>query len=369
MASPFLGGPERQALGVAKHTRGEMESVFLSFAERGSAQAFLDEARNHGFQSKSLVHNTPRFFACVQEVADELRRLRADLLCCSGYKPDLVGWRAARRVGVPVVSISHGWTSATWRVRGYEMLDKLALRWMDAIVCVSKAQADKVRAAGVPGAKVAIIENAIGEEAFVEPQRDTRAEMCGWFNQPPRWLIGAAGRLSPEKGFHVYVEAAALVLQQRPEAGFILFGDGPLRGKLEKLVAERRMKRHFILAGFRNDLCRLLPNLDINVISSFTEGLPVILLEAGAAGAPTVATSVGGIPEVIDEGQSGYLVSSGDSAALAKRVVDLLDNDTQRLAMGQAARERVRKDFSFVEGGRRYHELFQRLVGAYGIHD
>src|SRR5262249_23209597 len=155
----FYGGPERQMLGLARHLQGDVESIFLSFAERGLAQVFLDEAARHGFQARALVHNAPRFLACIREVADELRRLKADLVCCSGYKPDLIGWRAARRVGIPVVSVSHGWTSATWKVRLNEWFDKVALRWMDAVVCVSKAQADKVRAAGVVESKIAVIQN------------------------------------------------------------------------------------------------------------------------------------------------------------------------------------------------------------------
>jgi glycosyltransferase involved in cell wall biosynthesis len=364
MASPFYGGPERQMLGLARHLPSEVESIFLSFAERGLAQAFLDEARRHGYEGKSLDYNTPRYFACVREVAGELRRLQADLLCCSGYKPDLVGWRAARRAGVRVVAVSHGWTSATWKVRCYEKLDKIVLPRLDAVVCVSKAQADKVRSAGVPDAKIAIIQNAVGAEAFVEPNAEKRDEMARWFAQPPRWLIGAAGRFSPEKGFAVFVEAAALIAAQRPEAGFVLFGDGPLRADLERLIAQRGLQGQFVLAGFRNDLSRFLPNLDVAVMSSHTEGLPVILLEAGAAGVPSVATAVGGIPEVLDDGQNGYLVPAGDSSALAQRIVALLDNEPQRLAMGRAARDRVRHDFSFTAMSRQYYELFKKLVGG-----
>jgi glycosyltransferase involved in cell wall biosynthesis len=316
----------------------------------------------HGFETKTLVHNTPRFFSCIREVADELRRLRADLLCCSGYKPDVIGWRAARQVGIPVVSISHGWTAATWKVRCYERLDRCILRWMDAVVCVSKAQAEKVRAACVPETKIAVIQNAIGADAFVEAHAGKRAEMAQWFTQPPRWIIGAAGRFSPEKGFAVLIEAAAVVARQRPEAGFVLFGDGPLRGELERLIAARGLQRKFVLAGFRNDLSSLLPSLDVNVISSYTEGLPVVLLEASAAGVPTVATAVGGIPEVLDDGQNGYLVPAGDAPALGERIIALVDNEAQRRALGEAARARVRRDFSFTAMSQAYHELFRKLV-------
>jgi glycosyltransferase involved in cell wall biosynthesis len=361
MASPFYGGPERQVLGLARHLPSEVTTAFLSFAERGLAQAFLDEARQHQFEAKALVYNTPRFFACVREVADELRRLKADIVCTSGYKPDLIGWRAARRVGIPVASISHGWTGATWKVRVYESLDRCILRRLDAVVCVSKAQAEKVRVAGVPEATIVTIQNAIGEDAFVEPNTEARAEMAGWFAQPPRWIVGAAGRLSPEKGFNVLIDAAASVIGQLPEAGFVIFGDGPLRQELKSQVGACGLQGRFVFAGFRKDLPRYLPNLDLGVMSSYTEGLPVALLEMGAAGVPNVATAVGGIPEVIDDGTSGLLVPPGDAAALAKPIGALLAYEPRRVAMGNAARERVRRDFSFAAMARQYHELFKKL--------
>ena len=362
MASPFYGGPERQVLGMARNLPSEVESVFLSFAERGLAQPFLDEAVRHGFTAKALRHNTPRYFACVAEVADELRRQQANLLCCSGYKPDLVGWRAARRVGIPVMSISHGWTAVTWKVRFYESLDRWILHRFDAVACVSQAQADKVHRAGVAESKIAVIRNSIGPEAFVEPNAAVRAELEAWFAEKPRWLIGAAGRFSPEKGFAIFVEAAALVAKQWPGAGFVLFGDGPTRPEVERLIAAHGLHGKFILAGFRTDLIRFLPNLDLGVMSSFTEGLPVILLELGAAGVPTVATAVGGIPEVIDDGQDGCLVPAGNPQALASRIIAMLDRDARCLAMGQAARTRIKRDFSFAAMGRRYHELFRKLT-------
>src|SRR5438046_56109 len=102
MASPFVGGPERQVLGVARHLRPSVRTTFLSFAERGLARPFLNEARDQGFEAIELRHNAPRILASIAEVAGELRTRGADLVCCNGYKPDLIGWRAARRAGVPV---------------------------------------------------------------------------------------------------------------------------------------------------------------------------------------------------------------------------------------------------------------------------
>lgn len=363
LASPFVGGPERQVLGLARHLPASFRTSFLSFAERGLARPFLDEARRAGFEATELHHNAPRLAACVGEVADELRRRGADVLCVSGYKPDLVGWRAARRAGVPVVAIAHGWTAATLKVRCNELIDRVVLRWMDAVVCVSAAQAARVRRALVPQRKVVIIPNAIAAEAFAPPDPAYRSALLKLFPTPPRQIVGAAGRLSPEKNFALFVDAAARVAAQCPDVGFVVFGDGPLRDSLLERIAGLGLTDRFVLAGFRTDLGKYLPHLDLAVLSSTTEGLPVILLEAFAAGVPMVATAVGGVPEVLEDGRSGYLVRSGDVAALAGRIVDVLRDDDARRAMGRHAQAHVQAHFSFEQQARQYQELFARVTG------
>jgi glycosyltransferase involved in cell wall biosynthesis len=362
LASPFVGGPERQVLGLAQALPSQYRTTFLSFAERGLARPFLEQARADGFEAIELKENFPRLGRAIREVADHLRRLRADVLCCSGYKPDIVGWRSARRVGIPVAGIAHGWTGVTFKVRLYEAADAFALRYMDAAVCVSEAMAHRVLAAGVPGSKVVVIRNALDASPYDRIDPDCRQRVRSFFGSPPALIVGAAGRLSPEKGFDVLVEAAALVGGQRRDVGFLLFGDGPMRPELEQQVARLGLEGRFIFAGFRTDLDRLLPGLDLAVLSSHTEGLPVAVLEAQAAGLAVVATAVGGTPEVIVEGQTGWLVPPANPAALAERIVEALANDPRRQAMGQAGRQRVRDEWTFTAQAAQYERLFERLT-------
>jgi glycosyltransferase involved in cell wall biosynthesis len=361
MASPFFGGPERQMLGLACSLPADYRTVFLTFAEGGRCQPLLEQVHRHGFEGSALQHNFPRVARAAREVARELRRLRADVLCCSGYKPDLIGWLAARQAGVPCVSISHGWTSATLKVRFNEMLDRLVLRWMDAVVCVSEGQAVKVRRTGIPADRIVVIRNAVGTDAFAGPDPARRKELEALFPTPPRRLVGAAGRLSPEKGFARLIEAAALVTRAEPDTGFVVFGDGPLRETLAGQIAAHGLADRFVLAGFRTDLERWLPQLDLAVLSSLTEGLPVILLEALAAGVPAVSTAVGGTPEVIEDGFNGYLVPPDDAKALAHRILDTLRDDAARRAMGERGRQRVREHFTFRTQSLQYQRLFQGL--------
>jgi len=362
-ASPFFGGPERQMLGLAQALPSTYRSVFLSFAERGLAQPFLEHVRTAGFAAHTLSENTPQLRRAAREVADHLRRERAAVLCCNGYKPDIIGWLAARQAQVPVVCVAHGWTAASRKVRLYEMADRWVMRWSDCTVCVSTAMATKLRQAGVPGSRMVVIRNAIQTANLERPDPAYRDLLRGFFPQAPARIVVAAGRLSPEKGFDQLVEACSLLRRDHRNVGFVLFGDGPMRHALTEQIAARQLQQSFLLAGFRTDVERYLPHADLAVNSSFTEGLPVVVLEALAAGVPVVATAVGGTPEVIDNGKHGFLVPAGDPAALAHGIWDALSDEKRRKSMGERGRQRVQAEFTFATQAQQYQHLFARLIG------
>ena len=352
-------------LGLAGTLPDSYRSVFLGFAEGGRARPFLGEAGRAGHSVVELRENAPRYRAAICEVAGHLRDLRAEVLCCHGYKPDILGLAAARRAGVPVVGVSRGWTGATWKVRLNERLDRLCLRRMDRVVCVSEGQAVKVRRAGVAPDRVVVVRNAIDAGRFDRIDPSGRDELLAMFpGPPPGCVVGAAGRLSPEKGFGVLVEAAASVAREHPDAGFVLFGDGPLRDDLERAVASAGLSGRFVLAGFRDDLDRLAPHFDLLALPSFTEGLPNVALEAAAAGVAVVATAVGGTPEAVEDGVNGLLVPPGDPRALAGRIADLLGDEEARREFGRRGRDRIRSEFTFEAQAAQYAALFHELAGA-----
>jgi len=362
LASPFYGGPERQVLALANELRGRHDSLFLSFAEGGRAKAFLDEAKDCGFEAIELRENWPHIFRAGREVAEHLREHGANILCTSGYKPDILGLRAARLTGIPAVAIAHGWTGATWKVRLNELLDRWAMTKYDAVVGVSEMQSARVRRACVAAEKIVTIPNAVALNLANPRNAESRHELENLFDSPPRLLVAAAGRLSPEKGFDVLVDAAAQVLRTSDDVGFLLFGEGPLREAISEQIQRYGIAERFVLAGFRKDLQTLLPNVDVLVMSSHTEGLPVILLEALAAAVPVVVTAVGGIPEVIEHGVQGFLVAPRDAKALAARVGQLLQNEEMRARMQAAGPERIATEYNTPLQAERYQALFTRLL-------
>lgn len=360
-ASTFFGGPERQMLGLARALPRNYQSLFLSFAEGGRSRPFVDEAQRQGFEARMLAHDTPHLWAAVAELADCLRQKKADILCCHGYKANLLGLIAARRAQVPVVAVSRGWTGETLKVRLYEALDRFTYRFMDRVVCVSQGQALRVRQLGIPEERLTVIHNAIHAERFSNPDPADRQRLLAYFPHRPSRMVCAAGRLSPEKGFDVLILAAKQVIAHDPCAGFILFGDGFLRDDLMRRIEREGLTHNFVLPGFCADLDRFLSFVDLLVLPSYTEGLPNVVLEACAAGVPVVATAVGGTPEVVQDGVNGYLVPSGEPAMLARRILDVLTDEETRCSLGRQGQARVASHFSFAAQSVHYQRLFAEV--------
>jgi glycosyltransferase involved in cell wall biosynthesis len=247
-------------------------------------------------------------------------------------------------------------------VKLYESLDRWSLRRMDRVVCVSEGQAEKVRAAGVKKEKISVIHNAIRPERFECVKPENRDKLKEFFPKAPELIVGAAGRLSPEKGFGILVDAAAEVAHEMPNVGFVLFGNGPLKASLDQRIAASGLREKFILAGFRSDLDDFLPHFDLFALPSFTEGLPNVILEAFAAGIPVVATAVGGTPEIVEHGQNGFLVPPGDPIALARSIFKSFDIGHRGKEMAAQGKRRVQEHFSFDRQARQYLQLFETLL-------
>lgn len=360
--SPFFGGPERQILGLALNLPLVVQTTILCFRDHNSSLPFLRQLETAGVSARMLGHANPRFLQVIADVRGELRAERADLFICHGYKANVLGWLAARGLGIRVLSVSRGWTGHTRKVRLYEALDRRMLRLMDGVVCVSEGQAARVRRGGVRPERIKVIRNAIDTARFDDVDRGGRAELESLFPSPPKMIVIGVGRLSPEKGFDQLVKAAAIVAEENHSVGFALIGDGPDRAMLEAQVRSSELQSQVAFAGFRTDIDRLIAGADVLAQSSYTEGLPNVLLEAGAASVPVVATDVGGSREIVRDGETGYLVPSGDPAALAARILELTESSAQRKKMGARARTLLTSEFSFAHQSAQYEALLKEMT-------
>jgi L-malate glycosyltransferase len=175
-------------------------------------------------------------------------------------------------------------------------------------------------------------------------------------------VVGNVAALVPHKGQRYLVEAAHLVVQQVPDARFVILGEGELREHLEKQVHEHHLEKHVLLPGFRTDVLGCIKGFDLFVMSSVTEGLGTSLLDAMAAGRPIVATTAGGIPEIVEDSVNGLLVPPRDHHALADAVVRALKNPLLRQQMGDAGFARVKQRFTVERMVEQTADIYQRLV-------
>jgi L-malate glycosyltransferase len=235
-------------------------------------------------------------------------------------------------------------------------------RQVDCFICASEAIRRMLVADGVPAAKTVTVHEGIDlGRVDAAPPANVHEEL--WLpHQAP--LVGNVAALAPHKGQRHLIEAAALVLRQVPDARFVICGEGELRPALERQIKDHRLEKHVLLLGFRPDVLSLHKAFEIFAMSSVSEGLGTSLLDAMASGKPIVATSVGGIPEIVVDGVTGLLVPPRDHHAMAAAIVRLLKEAALRERMGAAALALVRKKFSAERMVQDTLRVYERLTPA-----
>jgi glycosyltransferase involved in cell wall biosynthesis len=217
-------------------------------------------------------------------------------------------------------------------------------RQVDCFVAASEAIRRILLADGVPDDRAITVHEGIDVERVVSVPAVDVHQVFWLPHQAP--VIGNIAALVPHKGQRYLIEAAHLVVQQIPDARFVILGEGELREQLERQVRDHHLEKHVLLPGFRTDVMGCLKSFDVFVMSSVTEGLGTSLLDAMACSRPVVATTAGGIPEVVVEGETGLLVPPRDAPAMASAIVTLLNDEPRRAGMGTAGLSRVRERFT-----------------------
>ena len=245
--------------------------------------------------------------------------------------------RDVRRI--PWVAFHHGYTRTSWRVRLYQLLDYLTLRYATRVNTLCRPFADDLVARGVSRPRITILTNTVPQERSVDPAAAAalRAEMGV---RPSDCLLLSVGRLSIEKGHYDLIDAFREVARQTPvDIRLLIAGDGPEHSRLEEVV--REFAGRVVLAGHVEDPWPLYAAADIFVLPSHSEGSPLVIFEAMSAGLPIVATSVGGVPEVLTDHISGLLTPPHDSAALAARLLEVVTDTKLRSELAESARREL----------------------------
>jgi len=358
LAPARFGGLESVVLMLA---RGQIEA-----GQRVTLGAFVDpDEIDHPFLAaagRAGVPATPvptparGYLAERRAVRDLIDDLGPDVVHTHGYRPDVVDSGVARRLGAATVTTVHGFTGFGLRGRLYEWVQRRWFRRFDAVVAVSEALRRDLERSGVQPSRLHTIQNA-WQPARVPLARSEARRALGLDAEGP--VAGWVGRLSPEKGPDVMVEALATC--SRPDVVLSVVGTGPLDAQLRALASERGVAHRVRWHGVVPEAGSYLRAFDVLLLTSWTEGTPIVLLEAMAAGTPVIATAVGGVPDVVSDREAA-LVPPGDAAALARRLEELLSDPASGARRSEEARRRLAGQFAIGPWVARYMDVYGACV-------
>ncbi len=365
----YLGGTERQVMNLA--TGLDPARFDLHMGCHGKVGALLDEAISRGIPVEEYaiknLYNLGAMYARLR-LARYLRERAIEIVHSYGFYSNLFAIPAARLAGAPVVIASirdcgEALTPAQRRAQ------KMFCRMADCVLANAEGVRRWLVSEGYPARKIQVIRNGIVPPAPVamEAGNSLRQELG---LAPEARLIAVCARLTPMKGIEHFLDAASVVGRSRPDLRFLIIGgpshigDGSYKLELERYAASLGLEKRAIFTGFRTDIARILPEIDISVLPSLSEGLSNSLLEAMAAGVPVIATRVGGTAEAVEDGHTGVLVPPANLDALIRAMTFLLDNPQSARRLGEEGRRSVLSRFSVEKMVDETESLYFKLLSA-----
>jgi len=295
-----------------------------------------------------------------------LQHNKVDLLHTHRYKENILGAFAAKLNKIPfLVRTVHGLPEPftgykRFKANFHIIIDSLVAKSLfDKTIAVSEEMRTEL-CKKLPPEQIVTIHNAVDiEKCKTQFDKLSMKRNLGIDDHSP--VIGSVGRLVPIKGYKYFLKAAKLILKERSEVRFLLVGDGILKKELQKMANDLQVLQNFSFLGIRNDVLDIMNTMDIFLLPSLHEGISTALLEALALGLPVVATKVGGTPEVLEHGVSGFLVKPKDEKALAEHCLELLRNPSLMEKMSLEARKIVSLKFSAEKQAESVSQLYQNL--------
>ena len=353
--SPWVDGPGRTILDCASSLRDHGYNLVIGTFSGGGQKtnAYAEEAKRRGLEVRTIQERGRFDHRVVGQIIKLIDDVNADIVHTHDFRSNVFGLLAARIRRKPVVSTVHGWIANDVKGKLYVAADKAVLRFFDRVITVSERTKGLVEKARISLGKITVIPNALTLERYV-PNRSADAFRCEIGANRDTVLIANIGRLSPEKGQLEFLQAAQELVCQRENVKFILIGIGPDRDKLERFVVEHGLSDAVIFAGFRQDMINVYNGLDLVVQSSYTEGMPNVVLEALLMEVPVIATDVGGTAEIIEHERTGVLIRPGAVGEIVEQITAYCRDPARHRAMAQLGRNLVSERY---DHGRRVVKL------------
>lgn len=332
---------------------------------------FTQEAQELGIPV-TIIPQSKRYDLSVnRKICDFINKSGCDLVHCHGARANYIYLFIKNKVKVPMITTLHSDYKLDFKDNRrkqmvYTPINSFALRKFEHILCVTNAFKNMLIQRGFKREKIDVIYNGIDfkEELEVLDKEKFFDRLHLEYN-PRKKYVGIAARLFAVKGVDVFLKACNVIAKRCENIDFIVFGDGEMWESCEKFIEENGLKeRVFMIGQIMNSVVMnsFYSYIDVNTLSSYSESFPYALLEGARMKRATVATRVGGIPEMIEDGVSGYLVESGDYNMLAEKIEELCKDDGKREDMGQKFYERALNNFSVEAMASTHIKIYDRII-------
>ncbi|ACX51280.1 glycosyl transferase group 1 [Ammonifex degensii KC4] len=325
---------------------------------------FAELAREAGMRVEVLPMASKFDLRVVRRLRQLLTKGGYDLLHTHGVRANFLGRLAAWPWPGPVVTTVHSRLAQDYPHWWDRKINLLIEKWTssrtDHFIAVSRFLAESLVQEGIARDKITVVYNGI--ELPLPSSSSGKSFRATWGVPPDVPLVATVGRLHPVKGHRYFLEAAAEVRRELPEARFAVIGTGPERRELEELAYRLGIEDSVIFTGFLPEVTSCYPEFDLLVLASLMEGFGLVVLEALALGTPVVATRVGGVPEVVREGETGLLVPPADAQALARAIIWMLEHRDRAQEMAARGKEMVAREFSSTRMAKDTLEVYRRVL-------
>jgi len=357
-------GAEGVIIGLANKLEQTHYNNFIVVIDnvKNSHTELVSEAKKSGLRSESVPCRGRFDIRTISAIRSLVRKYKINVLHCHDYKANLYGFLASRFLGVKLVATNHLWTSETAILRLYESIDAIMMNFFNMVVAVSDEVAAQLRPALLFNRqKIAVIYNGIDFDKYTPDNNGEKIRNEFKLDKATR-IIGSVGRLSPQKGFGYLLGAARKVIEKMPKTVFLIVGDGDLIDELKNKAEDLGIRDNVIFTGKRSDMADIYAAMDIFVLSSLREGLPLVILEALAMKKPVIATDVGGVSGVISDQESGILVKPGDIDGLSGAISQLLIDENRADKLTTNGNRFVMENFSAKKMAEQYGKLYEEVV-------